>query len=92
MKRLSITFVAVVVLTIALLFAVAYATNNTPKIVGYNTYVVTYGDTLWDIAKTSNGYDNMDTRQIIYDIQQASNITSDIQSGDIIQVPIYEED
>lgn len=91
-KKRFYTFVAVVVMTIALVFIVAYATNDTQNIVGYNTYVVSNGDTLWDIAEMSNGYDDMDVRKIVFDIRQASNINADIQCGDVIQIPIYEED
>lgn len=89
MKKI-VAFITVVV--VLLVCAVSFVANGTPKIVGYDTYVVAQGDTLWDIAKLSNGYDDMDTRDVIYDIKQASNITSDIQLGDVVQIPIYEED
>jgi hypothetical protein len=85
------TFAAVVLMTIAFMFVVAIA-NDTPNIVGYNTYVVSNGDTLWDIAEMSNGYGRMDVREIVYDIRDASNITPNIQLGDVVQIPIYEED
>lgn len=86
------TVVAVVVMTIALVFVVGFAANDTNNIVGYNTYVVTMGDTLWDIAETSNGYNNIDIQQIMYDIRQASNLDgANISCGDVLQIPIYEE-
>lgn len=83
------TFVAVVVMTIAFVRVIAVA-NNTPSIVGYDTYVVTSSDTLWDVAKTSNGYDNIDIRRIVYDIEQASDINASVNVGDVVQVPVYE--
>lgn len=81
--------IAVLTLMLALVFTIVYDRH---EIVGYDTYVVTSGDTLWGVAKLSNGYDHMDTREIIYDIEKASNITADIESGDVLQIPIYEED
>lgn len=89
-KRFSIFVSVVVLVTIALLFVVANATDK-PNVVGYNTYVVSNGDTLWDIAKTSNGYDYVDTREIVYTIRTASGLdTADIHCGDVVQVPVYE--
>ena len=88
--RFSIFVAVVMLMTIALLVAVAYANDNY-EVVGYNTYVVSNGDTLWDIAKTSNGYDYVDTREIVYTIQTASGLnTADVYVGDIVQVPVYE--
>ena len=78
-------------MTIALVFAVANA-NDTPTIIGYNTYVVANEDTLWDIANQL-GYNHIDIRRIIYDIQQASDLRAEyIHRGDVLQIPIYEED
>ena len=89
-KRFSIFVAVVVLMTIALLFVVANATDK-PEVVGYNTYVVSNGDTLWDIAKTSNGYDHVDTREIVYTIRTASGLdTADVYVGDVVQVPVYE--
>lgn len=70
--------------------AIAVMQNNTHDIVDTETYVVEDGDTLWDVAKLSNGYNHMDIREIIYDIQQLSDCTSDIQRGDVLLIPIYE--
>ena len=85
-------FARFVIIVLAMALFVGFIVNDKHKIVGYESYFVTDGDTLWDIAKQSNGYDHIDIRDIIYDIQQASNISSDIQWGDEIQIPIYEED
>ena len=91
-KTRFFTFLAVVVMTIAFVIVVAYATNDNTNIVGYNTYMVQQGDTLWDIAESIND-GSMDTREIIYDIREASNLdTADIQVCDVLQIPIYEED
>lgn len=83
MKRVII----LTIIAILVVFTLAFANNS--EIINYETYIVQQGDTLWDIAKMSNGYSHMDIREIIYDIQQASNITADLQSGDVLQIPVY---
>lgn len=88
-KRFGIFVTVVVLMTIALLFAVANATDK-PEVVGYDTFVVSDGDTLWDIAKTSNGYDYVATREIVYTIRTESGLdTADIYVGDVVLVPVY---
>jgi hypothetical protein len=84
---LTISFATIVMLIFAIV-----SWNNTPNIVGSEPYTVQYGDTLWEIATMSNGYDHMDTRDIIHDIKELSDCTSDINYGQIVQIPIYEED
>ena len=88
-KKRLYTFITIVVITIVLCFAVAVA-DDTPNIVGYNTYIVSNGDTLWDIATLSNGYGHIEHQRIVYDIREASDITPYINSGDVVQIPIYE--
>lgn len=83
------TFVAVVVMTIALVFAVALA-DNSYDIVGYENYVVQSGDTLWSIAKQSNGYDYIHTQDIIIDIKSATNIPTNISVGQLVKIPVYD--
>lgn len=78
------------IIAIAIIFVIAMA-NESPEIIGYDSYVALSGDTLWDIAELSNGYGNMDIREIIFDIQEASGLnTADIHSGDILQIPVYD--
>ena len=91
-KTRFVSFIIVVIVVVALAFVVAYATNDTPNIISYDTYIVHSGDTLWEIAQTSNGYGRMDIRVIIHDIETASDLdTSNISCGDVLQIPIYEE-
>ena len=91
-KNDCVKYVAISVIIIIALCAVGFIANDTPNIVGYNTYVVSNGDTLWDIAKLSNGYGDVEHQQIVYDIREASDITPYIHQGDVVQIPIYEED
>ena len=87
MKKIAVFLIIVLLLAVVVGFA-----NDTPNIVGYNTYVVSNGDTLWDIAELSNGYGKIEHQRIVYDICEASNTTPYIHQGDVIQIPIYEED
>lgn len=88
-KRFGIFVAGIVLMTIALLFVVANATDK-PDVVCYDTYVVSSGDTLWDIAKTSNGYDYVDHREIVYTIRTESGLdTADVYVGDVVKVPVY---
>lgn len=88
MKKIAV-FV-LVTLILALMLNVAYDKH---EIVSYDTYVVSDGDTLWGIAEMSNGYNDMDINEIIYDIKKASNLeVSSLNIGDVVQIPIYEED
>lgn len=86
-----ITLALVVSLLIAIVSVVA-SWNDTPDLVSSQPYTVQYGDTLWEIAEKSNGYGKMDIRDIIYDIKELSDCTTEINYGQIVQIPIYEED
>ncbi len=89
-RRVALLLI-LVTLIIFLSTAIAMAYDK-PDVVDYRVYVVSSGDTLWDIAKTSNGYGNMDTRDIVDDIKDVSNCNSNIKTGDKLYIPIYEED
>ena len=53
------------------------------------TLCVASGDTLWEIARSSNTKDK-DLRKVVDDIMKINNMRSTkIKSGDIIEVPIY---
>lgn len=80
----------VIALMIALLVFAIDTAYSTPDAVDYDTYIVCDGDTLWEIAKLSNGYGHIDIRDIIDDIEDASDCTAYIKDGDIIQIPMYD--
>ncbi len=57
----------------------------------YTNICVSYGDTLWSIAKeeqqTNKQYENMDVRDIVSSIKQLNNLkTSDITEGQILKI------
>ena len=90
MRRFVIVCLIAIMIVGAILICVK--TFEQPKIVAYEKYVVHSGDTLWDIAKESNGWTKMDTYDIIYAIEEASNCTAHIYPGQIVYIPIYDID
>lgn len=73
------------------LCAVLFCTiNSEPEIIDYEEYIVERGDTLWVIAAQSNGYDFMDTRKIVDDIEEESGCTAYIYPGQKVYIPIYD--
>lgn len=85
-------FITICLIAIILVGSLALCVNafKTPDIIGYETYVVKSGDTLWGIAKNSNGWNRMDAYEIIDAMEEASNCTALIYPGQIIYVPIYD--
>lgn len=77
----------IIIAVFALCISLAMPKNN--KIVGYEEYTVTPGDTLWTIADEYYN-DNIDIRRAIYDIEKHNGITADIQEWQAIELPIYE--
>lgn len=84
-----IILLAMMVVAVVTLFSAVASLFDTLEIIGSESYLVQSGDTLWSIAKMSNGNGHLDVRTIINDIKALSNCTSDIMAGDIVQIPIY---
>lgn len=57
----------------------------------YEPYVIRSGDTLWDIAVEFTPEDR-DCRDTIDEIKEVNGIGNDIYTGQVIVVPIYEEE
>lgn len=69
---------------------IGFIANNKPKMVGYDLYQVTSGDTLWSVAEEYKP-DGMDIRKFVYDVADKNGIDDcHIHVGDLILVPIYE--
>jgi LysM repeat protein len=88
MKKI-ITVCLVAVLFIGSL-AICVDALKAPEPVDYETYVVRSGDTLWEIAKESNGWNKMDAYEIIDDIEKASDCSALIYPGQIVYIPVYD--
>ena len=86
----NIIMIALVAVMVFGVFALAVNALKTPQPVAYETYIVRSGDTLWQIAKQSDGWNNMDVREIIYDMQEASHCSATIQPGQVIYIPMYD--
>lgn len=82
------------IIVITLLLAVFVCANFTryiaPNPIGYITHVAEKGDTLWILARKSDGYGNIDTRAIINDMQKKSDIDDCLMVGDIVYIPVYD--
>ena len=92
MKSMTKSFFNVLMtcLVITLCVVLFRTITSEPEITGYEEYRVKSGDTLWMIAAESNGYDSMDTRKIIDDIEAESDCSADIYPGQTIYIPVYD--
>ena len=92
MKSMTKSFLTLLVITLCAVIFCAIVSNaySQPEIIDYEEYVVERGDTLWVIAAQSNGYDFMDTRKIIDDIEKESGCTAYIYPGQVVYIPIYD--
>lgn len=80
------------VIMFGLLFAVVFAIQEDNANYAYTettTYYVEKGDVLWNIAQLYS--DNRhDVRQVVYEIEQLSNCTANLQIGQKLTIPVYE--
>lgn len=77
-------------IVIALCLVLFCTIISEPEITGYKEYRVKSGDTLWMVASESNGYNKIDTRKIIDDIEEESGCTAYIYPGQVVYIPIYD--
>lgn len=85
-KKLPIWLMAILVLLLfySILYANIPTSANSEQI--FIEYVVEPGDTLWSIAKTYRP--DADPREIVWEIQQASDATALIRPGQVLLVPV----
>ena len=84
-----ITFLVIVtgLMISGLGFATGINESTASVTTDYDTYVVSYGETLWSIADEIND-SNMDTRKVLYVIRQLNDIQpEDLQPGMELIVP-----
>lgn len=77
-------------IVIALCLVLFRTIISEPEITSYKEYRIKSGDTLWMVASESNGYNKIDTRKIIDDIEDKSDCSADIYPGQIVYIPIYD--
>lgn len=63
--------------------------HRIPKPVSSETYIVQNGDTLWTIAKLSDGYNEIDRRYITDDIAKLSDCNANLRAGQVVKIPMY---
>lgn len=84
MISLFLVLVMAIILTVLLLLP----TKEEPK--EYTMYRVRSGDTLWEIARReSNRGGEMDTRLIIEDILEESEVGDQLHPGDVLYILQY---
>ena len=81
----------IIISTIIILVCVILMANSfsMPEPVSYESYVVKSGDTLWEIAQQSDGWNKYDGHDIIDDICERSNCTATIYPGQVVYIPMY---
>ena len=91
MKSFNSFFTCILIALCVLFFIfTVLAAQPTPEILCYEEYRIKSGDTLWTVARQSNGYDSLDTRKIIDDIEAESDCSADIYPGQTIYIPVYD--
>ena len=81
------TVIVIVLLTATI---IGISSWGKPQPVAYDSYVVSYGDTLWEIAMESNGWNKIDNTYIVEDIIAESECSTLIHPGQVVYVPVYD--
>ena len=81
----------IIIATIIILVCVILVANSfsMPEPAYYESYVVKSGDSLWEIAQQSDGWNKYDGQMIIEDMRERSNCTATIYPGQVVYVPMY---
>lgn len=87
----SIKIIAIIAV-IALLAGLSYQRHTKYSIENatMQSYIVQYGDTLWDIAK-QYAPEGMRYDDYIYQVQQHNGISADLKAGQAIEVLTWED-
>lgn len=90
-KRRFTIFLSIMFVITAMIFSgisklnLAYSSNDDD----YAEMAIISGDTLWEIAKNNNPY-NDDIRKIVYEIMKINNMKSaELKVGSVIKIPTY---
>lgn len=85
--RGDIKSIMLFITALLLLLAIIVLTARPALPMGYEPYTVCAGDTLWSIARLSNGYGRYSTEKIVADI--VTNGRDVIRPGEQIFIPRY---
>ncbi len=91
-RRILLSWLIVAMIFFLIGFGTGFVISHKKfSVIGYETYVVSTGDTLWDIAK-KNKSKRMGMENAIKTLKEINSLkNSEIFVGDIIRVPIYKE-
>ena len=81
-------FISIMIIAYAAFGILSINTAQAESVTRYERVVIQENDTLWNIAISYNP-DVHDARQLVHEIYEVNDITSDIHPGDIIYVPVY---
>ncbi len=82
-------FAVIFVIMFVMMFAAILAFAE-PAPVEYERYVVQSGDTLWEIAHSSDGYNSVNIQVIIDDLCKKSELEGNyIYPGQVVYIPMY---
>jgi LysM repeat protein len=86
-KRFFFAFSTLLLLLILIFVITVYAFDSSPSIAPrYREYVVSQGDTLWDISIENKG--DMDVRTYLYTLKKINDLgSSDIRIGMKLKLP-----
>ena len=78
------------IIALFLLIFILSSANKVSKASEYRTYIVTPGDTIWEISSdiTPRGRDVRDTMD---EIREKNKIDGFVYEGQRIEIPVYEE-
>jgi len=83
-----ICFLIMTVIVIGLFYGFIKALEpDVPEVDHWEEYMIRSGDTLWSITPYKEGYD---IRDLIDCIQTHNNISAEIFPGEIIELPVWE--
>lgn len=80
--------ILLVTLSLGIFIGVSFA-NSVPNFTSFSKYTVHRGDTVWEIAELSDGWDKIDARFIVDDIMKLSNCSENIHPGQTVYIPMY---
>jgi len=86
-KRRFMITLAILISVICSVFLIATTRTEGYSEITYNEIVITNGDTLWDIAESTYGY-NSDIRRKVAVIKKANDMrTSELFVGQVLLIP-----